>query len=146
MGELTVSDVRNQMPADEREVLGADARFFEALLAADAVVLDGLLDDRFVLVDVMAGSVIPKAELVSHVGARTVVFETIERTVERAEDQPVVRLFGPTALVTGRTRMTGRVGEVEFTAASRYTHVFVADPAPHEARWRLVNAQGTKLD
>ena len=52
-----------------------------------------------------------------------------------------VRLYGITAVITGRTQMSGRFGETHFTAISRYTHVFVKE----QSQWRLVSAQGTQI-
>jgi nucleoid-associated protein YgaU len=45
------------------------------------------------------------------------------------------------AVVTGRTEMRGRVGEVALMTSSRYTHVF----ALQGGAWVLVSAQGTQI-
>jgi hypothetical protein len=52
-----------------------------------------------------------------------------------------VRLYETTAVVTGRTRMKGRLGDAPFAASSRHTHVFVMQ----QGEWRLVAAQGTQI-
>jgi ketosteroid isomerase-like protein len=117
------------------DALAADQQFFDALLAGAAAALEQLLADDFVLIDVMGGSEIPRAVLIELVGSGQLRFETIEPAERR------VRRYGTTAIVTGRTRMTGRFGATAFTAASRYTHVFVE----HARRWRLVAAQGTPI-
>ncbi|MBT2456228.1 nuclear transport factor 2 family protein [Streptomyces sp. ISL-86] len=128
----------NQADAEANaSVRAADGRFFEALVRADGEALGRLLHERFILVDVMSGSVIPKADVVPLVASRRLVFEAIGPDGE----EPDLRFFGPTAVVTGRTRMTGSFDGTAFTARSRYAHVFVAD----SGGWTLVNAQGTPL-
>jgi len=52
-----------------------------------------------------------------------------------------VRVYQTTAVITGRTEMSGQFGETPFTTKSRYTHVYVEQ----QGRWRLVAAQGTKI-
>ena len=69
------------------------------------------------------------------VGARQLRFDSVERLDAR------VRGYGPTAVVTGQTRMRGRYGEQPFSAHSRYTHVYVRS----EDGWRLASAQGTPI-
>ncbi|HEY2674413.1 MAG TPA: nuclear transport factor 2 family protein [Rugosimonospora sp.] len=127
---------------DVAGVLGAESRFFDALVGADGGALGGLLHNDFILVDVMGGSVIPKTDLVGLVGSRRLEFEAIGADGE----EPVVRFFGATAVVTGRTRMAGRFDGAAFTARSRYSHVFVTDPVRYGEEWTLVNAQGTRVE
>ncbi|WP_329459459.1 nuclear transport factor 2 family protein [Streptomyces sp. NBC_01497] len=125
-------------PGDEADVRAADRLFFASLVRADGAGLARLLDDRFVLVDVLGGSAIPKPDLLEAVTSGLLGFDTVTAD----EGEPSVRLFGSTALVVGHTRMTGRFRGGSWTADSRYTHVFVhpADAGP----WRLVGAQGTR--
>jgi len=52
-----------------------------------------------------------------------------------------VRVYQTTAVITGRTEMSGQFGETPFATKSRYTHVYVEQ----QGRWRLVAAQGTKI-
>jgi ketosteroid isomerase-like protein len=120
---------------DAHEVLAAEDRFFGALLAFDRAALDAVLSPDFVLIDVLTGSEIPREILVDAVGARQLVFDSVERAEGR------VRQYGATAIVTGETRMRGRYGEQSFAAHSRYTHVYVKGPEG----WQLVTAQGTPI-
>ena len=64
-----------------------------------------------------------------------VKFETIEPAEQR------VRLYGTTAVITGRTQMSGLLGGAPFAASSRYTHVYVMQ----QNEWRLATAQGTQI-
>ena len=119
----------------EKEVKAAEERFFQALLLGDRAGLDQILDNDFLLIDVMTGSEVPKAALLDVVGSRQLVFETIARIDAR------VRSYDGAAVVTGQTRMTGQYGGASFSTHSRYTHVYV-----HGAGgWRLVTAQGTPI-
>lgn len=121
--------------SDAREVLDAENRFFGALLGFNRAALDAVLAPDFLLIDVMTGSEIPREFLVDAVGARQLVFETIDRSDGR------VRQYGDTAIVTGETRMRGRYGEQSFAAHSRYTHVYLKGASG----WQLVTAQGTPI-
>ncbi|MER7463276.1 nuclear transport factor 2 family protein [Streptomyces sp. NPDC097981] len=132
-----------------RAVREADVRFFEALVRADGTALDRLLHERFVLVDVLTGSVVPKAGLVPLIASRRLVFDAID-AVDPDGEAPEVRFFGTTAVAVGRTTMTGSFDGAPFAARSRYTHVFTTDAGVggHDGRgghWVLVNAQGTPL-
>jgi ketosteroid isomerase-like protein len=117
-------------------VLDAEAAFFAALLAADGPALDAVLADDFLLVDVMGGQAIPRAVLLGLVDARELEFVDIARDMADVS----VRHRPELAVVVGRTRITGRFQGTEFTAHSRYTHVYVAAGG----RWALLSAQGTR--
>ena len=119
----------------ETEVKAVEDRFFESLLLGDRSGLERILDDDFLLIDVMTGSEVPRAALLEVVGSRQLVFEAIARIDAR------VRSYDGTAVVTGQTRMKGRYGGDSFSAHSRYTHVYVRGAGG----WRLVSAQGTPI-
>src|SRR5262249_5391150 len=97
--------------------------------------LDQLLADDFLLIDVMSGSEISKTAFLDVLGSGDLRFESIQPAEVR------VRHYGTTAIVTGRTEMSGRYAEMPFSARSRYTHVYVE----HQGAWRLVSAQGTPI-
>jgi hypothetical protein len=115
--------------------LVADGQFFKALIDADVVALEDLLDANFILVDVMGGSEVPKAALIGLVGSGQLIFESIKPTDAH------VRIYGTTGIVIGRTEMQMRFEQTAFTAKSRYTHVYVEE----RGRWRMVSAQGTPI-
>jgi ketosteroid isomerase-like protein len=120
---------------DEPSPLAAEQQFFSALIRSDAEALDRILGDDFLLIDVMTGSEVKKPDLLAVLRSSQLKFEAIEPLESR------VHLYGITAVITGRTRMSGRFGEAPFTASSRYTHVFVKE----QSQWRLVSAQGTQI-
>ena len=114
---------------------GVDHQFFVALLDADVAALDRALADDFVLVDVMSGSEIPKSVLLQAIESGQLRFDAIEPADSH------VRLYQTTAVIVGRTQMSGTFGDEAFSASSRYTHVFVEQ----HGRWRMVAAQGTQI-
>ena len=113
----------------------ADGSFFAALRAGDGSSLAALLTDDFVMIDVMRGGEVPRADLIGAVGGGQLRFDSIEVVASH------VRSYGGTAVVTGETRMRGRFGETGWSAHSRYTHVYV----DQDGRWRLASAQGTQI-
>lgn len=113
----------------------ADQSFFTALRARDGQALGALLTDDFILIDVMRGGEVPRADLIGAVGAGQLRFDAIDVLASR------VRRYGSTAVVTGETRMRGRFGDAEWSAHSRYVHVYVEQ----DGRWRLASAQGTQV-
>jgi len=119
----------------EKEVRAAEDQFFDGLLLGDREKLEQILDQDFLLIDVLTGSEVPKAALLDVVGSRQLVFEAIARLDAR------VRSYNGTAVVTGQTRMKGQYGGVSFNPHSRYTHVYVRKPGG----WQLVSAQGPPI-
>lgn len=105
------------MTEDDQDPLAAERRFFAALIAADLEDLDRVLADDFVLIDVMRGDEIPKPALVAVLGSGQLRFLAIEPLESR------VRRYPGTAVVTGRTHMSGTFDGTPFTTSSRYTHV-----------------------
>ena len=120
---------------DKLDPLEAEQQFFSSLIGGDVEALDRILGDDFLLIDVMTGSEVKKPDLLAVLRLGQLKFEAIEPV----ESQ--VRLYGNTAVITGRTQMTGRFGEMPFTASSRYTHLFIRE----QSQWRLVTAQGTQI-
>ena len=120
---------------DDSSPLQAEQQFFASLIRADVQRLDSILGDDFLLIDLMTGSEITKSALLAVLGSGQLKVDTIDPLEQR------MRTYGETAVVTGRTQMSGRFQENPFTASSRYTHVYVkAQP-----QWRLVSAQGTQI-
>jgi ketosteroid isomerase-like protein len=115
----------------------AEDRFFAALLAGDVASLDTVIADDFLIVDISSGTVADRASFIAALEDGALEFDRIE-LVER-----LTRHYGDTAIIVGRTEMSGAFGGVGFAASSRYTHVFVRDS--DDGRWRLASAQGTRI-
>ena len=118
------------------EPIPTEDAFFRALMKADTGLLGSILAEDFLIIDIVRGDVTRRADFLAAVSARAVTFHRIDP----ADRQ--VRRYGATAVVTGRTQMSGTLADAEFTVASRYTHVFVDRGA---AGWQLASARGTPI-
>jgi ketosteroid isomerase-like protein len=112
-----------------------DQKFFTALTHSDLQTLERIVAPDFVLVDVMTGSEVTKAAFLDVLRQGALKFDKIDRVEFH------VRFYGSTAVIVGRTQMSGIYAGHPFTAASRYTHVFAGE----NGEWRLVSAQGTQI-
>ena len=126
-------DKKTSNQASPKEV---ERQFFSSLIQSDHIALDRILTDDFILIDVLRGAEIDKTTLLEVIRSGQLKFETIEPSEVR------LRLYRATAIVTGRTHMYGRFGDVPFTAHSRYTHVYIQQ----QAEWRSASAQGTPIE
>ena len=99
-----------------------DRPFIEALLAPEWTVTDP------------SGKVLSRQQVIDE------AFVTSDRSITAmAIDDVRVRVFGDTAVVTGRTRATGiQLGDA-VTVVLRFTDVFVR----RAAGWQVVASQGT---
>ena len=111
-----------------------EQEFFTALIEANVDKLNKILADDFILIDVMSGSEVSKTALLETISGGQLAFRNIDRIEFR------VRIYTTTAVITGRTEMSGTFVDQAFRASSRYTHVFVEQ----DGQWRLVSAQGTQ--
>jgi GNAT superfamily N-acetyltransferase len=119
------------------QVRAHERAFFDALVAADATALDGVLAEDFLIVDVLAGQVASRADLVGAVSSGSLRFTRIDH-----DDATVqVRFRGPVAVSVGSTAMTVQLGDLVSQVRSRFTHVHVRTADG----WRLLSAQGTPL-
>jgi hypothetical protein len=121
----------------EHDVLAADGAFFTALVEGDGPALEKVLADQFILVGVNDRAVVPREVLVPLVDQGQLRFDAIVPDALAV----LLRRYGSTAIVVGRTRMHGSFGGTPFSATSRYTHVFVED----QGLWRLASSQGTPI-
>jgi hypothetical protein len=120
---------------DELDPLVTDRQFFSALIAGSLENLSQILADDFIMIEVMGGSEVTKSSLLGAIESGQLKFEAVEPAEMR------VRTYQTTAVVTGRTQMSGRFAGTPFAVRSRYTHVYVEQ----QGRWRLVTAQGTQI-
>lgn len=123
------------MQIEERNVLKAERKFFNALIEGNPADLNQLLSDDFVLIDVLSGSEIAKSTLLAAVSSGQLKFGSIESRDSH------IRFYDGMALVTGTTRMDGRFMDTSFALFSRYTHFY----SKQLDEWHLVAAQGTQI-
>jgi ketosteroid isomerase-like protein len=118
--------------ADASEALVAlEHRRSEAIAAHDEAFLSGLYADDFRGVTAL-GIDVDKTTLLG-------VFARADGATRFTLDDLQARLFGDTAVVTGR--LTGRDGAGALVSQSRYMHVYVR----RGGRWLLVAGEATEL-
>lgn len=120
-----------------QDVRARDDAFFASLLTADVKALREILTDDFLIVDVMAGQVAGRDDLLGAMSTGELRFVD----VTRSRDEQSIRVREGAAVVVGRTRMTMMFRGAPVSVSSRYTHVFARD----NDRWRLMSAQGTPI-
>lgn len=118
-----VAELTRLAVAWDRAIVRKDRAAIEANMAEDFRQIDG------------AGDIETKASFVE--GLLSPKLEIEPYTVEDFE----VRLYGDTALLSGRTRMTGSFDGRRFTSHYRYVDVYVR----RDGTWKVVSVQITKL-
>lgn len=118
-----VAELTRLADAWDRAIVRKDRAAIEANMAEDFRQIDG------------AGDIETKASFVE--GLLSPKLEIDPYTVEDFE----VRLYGDTALLSGRTRMTGSFDGRRFTSQYRYVDVYVR----RGGTWKIVSVQITKL-
>jgi ketosteroid isomerase-like protein len=103
----------------------------QAIKQGDMSALNEIYADDFSGI-VGSGQIINKAELLE-------VFKRTDPRLIFNTDEIKLRVFGSTAIFTGR--LTGKTAEGEIIFASRFTHVFVK----RGARWQCVAGQSTAI-
>ena len=117
--------------ADIAAELTAQAnRWDRAIVAKDRMAVEANMAEDFRQID-RAGNVETKASFVD--GLMAPELEIDPYTVEDFD----VRLYGEVALLSGRTRMTGRYAGEPFTSHYRYIDVYVR----HDGAWKIVSVQ-----
>jgi GNAT superfamily N-acetyltransferase/ketosteroid isomerase-like protein len=121
----------------EAEVTASERAFFDALVAADVATLDGVLADDFLIVDVLAGQVATRADLLGALSTGLLRFTSVAY-----DDSDVrVRFHGAVAVSVGSTSMTMELAGVTTQVEGRFTHLHLRTPDGY----RLLSAQGTQI-
>ncbi len=117
---------------EEERVLELDREWNEAYPQRDVAALDRVIADDWVCID-GAGLIINKGQLLDRV-KQSAGFLNPYRF-----DEISLRMFGETAIVTGRLSGTGHDEGVEFHLEQRYTRVYLK----RNERWQSVSTQVT---
>ena len=117
---------------DERIVADLDTQYQAAVKANDALTMDRILADDFVLVT-GSGKVYSKADLLNEARSGSVVYEHQEDT-----DQ-IVRVWGNTAVVTAKLWEKGTDSGKPFDYTLWFSDTYVRTPAG----WRYVFGQSS---
>lgn len=133
---LTIASIAlGQTPKKNyRELLKANREYDEALVRGDALVLERLYSDDFIYTT-PDGEVRDKAQQLAFT-------RTGDLRLESGQSDDVrVRVYGNTAVMTGRFTATGKFRDQRIDIRERYTAVWVK----REGRWRLVAEQGNLI-
>jgi ketosteroid isomerase-like protein len=115
-------------------VLRAEREWLLAHLRLDVDALDRLMAPDYVQIDDKGRAVSKEQVLAS--------FRSGERGWEAAHsDEHDVRIYGSTAVVTGRWRARGANAGQPFDYAARYVSVWVE----HDGEWRMVSDHSTPI-
>lgn len=123
------------LPTDDRsDILAVERAWDTAVVKRDTAALDRILADDFVLVWIN-GQVSGKRDMLQAIAARKAEIDPFE-----TEDVNV-RIYGDTAVVTGRFSQTAHLGERSETNQFRYTDVY------HRTRhgWQAVSAHASLI-
>ncbi len=116
------------------EVRAADSKRIAAMVRGDMTELSTLLAEELTYTH-SSGQVESREQFMASISAGKLDYQSIERT----EDQ--VRVYGNTAVVSGRADMKVKAQGNDLAFASRFTSVWVKG----EKGWRMVAWQSTRL-
>lgn len=117
-----------------RELIRLNSEYDAALVAGDAVVLDRLYADDFVYTT-FDGTMRSKAQQLDFTRSG------ILKLSSGASDNVRIRVYGKTAVMTGRFRARGTFDGKPLEVNERYTAVWIK----MKGRWRLVAEQGNEI-
>jgi len=118
---------RDQSKSVEQSIKQLDHERIQAQIGADAVALDRIYADDFIGIG-PSGTVRTKAQVISDFTSRDLKFQSI------TTDDVLVRVYGQTAVETGRSIMSGQDKGKTVPRDNRFTRVWVKQ----RGRWRLV--------
>ena len=118
----------------EREVLAANEAFDRAIVTRDVGGYERIMADDFIFTSA-DGSVSNKKGEIERVRSGRLTFESGK------SDDVRVKIYGKTAVLTGRFTARGKNDGRDFTFVERYTAVFVK----RGGRWQMVAEQATEI-
>ena len=120
--------------SEENHLLKLDSEWNQAYPRRDVSALDHIIADDWVCID-GAGLVISKRQLLDRVESSAAFLDPYKF------DEITLRMFGDTAIVTGRLSGTRRDNDGSFHLEQRYTRVYVK----RNDRWQCVATQVTVI-
>jgi ketosteroid isomerase-like protein len=115
----------------EQQLLKANQEYDEALVRGDAAALDRIYSEEFIYTT-PAGEVRDKAQQLNFTRSGDLKLES------GRSDEVRIRVYGNTAVMTGRFTARGKFRERSIDVRERYTAVWVK----RRGRWQLVAEQG----
>jgi len=118
----------------EKEVLEVDTQRADAYVNGDVATLERILADDVSYVH-PTGKIETKAEVIAGFKAQDRKYKSIKR------DDVVVRIYGNTAIVTGRNTISAEYQGKNYDVQNRFTRVYVKQAG----KWRLVAHHGSNI-
>lgn len=118
--------------SDEQAVLRVQREWMEAIRDKDAAALNRILADDYTYTD-SRGRVTTKADSLRQAGATRSYMKSFQTFDEKA------RIYGDTAIITGRLRVEGVAGGEPYDAEVRFTDIL----ARIDGQWRAVAAHAS---
>lgn len=118
----------------EQEIRKLEREWFESYVRGDRVAFDRIVADDAVMI-YGNGKVGKKSEAMAEIKAPA------DLSYSLTSDDVQVRVYGDTAIVTGRVTEKGTFNGRNLNSQSRYTDVWVR----RNGRWQVVAAQNTRL-
>ena len=115
----------------ERELLKANEQYDEAIMRGDAAVLEQIFGDEFIYTS-------PKAEVLDKEQQISALSSGGLKLTGAKSDDVRIRIYGETAVMTGRFTARAESGGKTTMIEERYTAVWVR----RDGRWQLVAEQG----
>ena len=116
------------------ELTQIEHRLVKAWLDADRKTVDSILAADWSVID-LTGHTLTKAQVMQELGSGN-------RKIESGSvDDLNIRVFGGTAVVTGRSVLAGSYQGKRASVTQRFTDVFVK----RDGRWQAVASQGTQI-
>jgi len=118
----------------ERDVAKTNEEFDRAIVSRDAAEYERILADDFIFTS-FDGTLTDKAKELAKVKSGDLKFELGK------SDDVRIKIYGKTAIVTGRFTAKGTSKGREFTFSERYTAVFVK----RNGRWQMVAEHSSEI-
>ena len=125
---------QEQPTAAEDELQGIQQTLAQAWLSKDRAALEGLLAPEWSVTDI-SGNVLSRDTVLKDLDTGNRVIESV------SIDDVRVRVYGSTAVVTGRTTASGRYQGQEASVQLRFTDVFVNTAGA----WKAVASHSTEI-
>jgi ketosteroid isomerase-like protein len=132
--QIRAASVSADTAAAKKEILRLEEQRNQAILSGDAGALERMTSDDYTFIT-LRGELRTKSEIVE--GFKSGSFHYDSRQISELS----VRLYGDTAVVTGRSIQNGKENSKDYSGDYRFTRVYVRQ----HGRWLTVALQATLI-